>query len=73
MDDAGHQRRILVEHEGGQSSVVWNPGSETVKGFGDIPDAAWQDFACVEIGNVLDNTIVIPANEKHTLTQLLSL
>lgn len=73
IEDTGHQRRILIEHEGGQSSVVWNPGSETVKGFGDIPDTAWQDFACVEIGNVLDNAIVIPANEKHTLTQLLSM
>jgi len=73
IDDEGHHRHIQIAHQGAQSSVVWNPGSEIVKGFSDIPNTAWQDFACIEIGNVLDNRIQIPSHEKHTLTQILSL
>lgn len=73
IDDAGYQRKIRIEKHHSESSVVWNPGPEIVKGFDDIPDEAWPDFACVESGNVLDNAVTIPSGEKHTLTVIYSL
>lgn len=68
IEDQGHQRRIIVKKRNSQSSVVWNPGAEIVKGFADIDDQAWLEFVCVESGNVLDDVITIPAHSEHTLS-----
>ncbi|MEA3404839.1 MAG: D-hexose-6-phosphate mutarotase [Pseudomonadota bacterium] len=72
IHDQANHRKILIEKQQALSTVVWNPGSEIVKGFADIPDQAWSDFVCVEAGNVFDNVVVIPAGEKHTMTMMLS-
>jgi len=72
IHDQANHRNIIIEKQQALSTVVWNPGSEIVKGFADIPDQAWSDFVCVEAGNVFDNNVVIPAGEKHTLTMMLS-
>ncbi len=66
--DKENSRKILIEKRNSHSSVVWNPGPETVKGFSDIDDDAWREFACVESGNVLDNAISVPAHSKHNLS-----
>ncbi|WP_321325622.1 D-hexose-6-phosphate mutarotase [Thiomicrorhabdus sp.] len=66
--DADNLREILIEKRHSQSSVVWNPGPEIVKGFADIDDQAWLEFACVESGNVLDNTVSIPRDSEHLLS-----
>ncbi|NPA72237.1 MAG: D-hexose-6-phosphate mutarotase, partial [Gammaproteobacteria bacterium] len=55
-----------------QSAVVWNPGSEIVKDFSDIDNAAWPAFVCVESGNVFDNRVTIKAGEQHALHMKLS-
>ncbi|WP_028485657.1 D-hexose-6-phosphate mutarotase [Thiomicrorhabdus chilensis] len=72
LDDSGHQRRILIENRQTTSAVVWNPGPEIVKGFDDITDDGWLQFACVESGNVLNNAVIVPAEQKHTFSVMLS-
>lgn len=67
LDDSGHRRLIVIEKENSQSSIVWNPGPEIVKGFADINNDAWQEFACVESGNVWDEGVEIPPHKTHTL------
>jgi len=66
--DADNNREILIQKRNSQSSVVWNPGPEIVKGFADIDDQAWLEFACVESGNVLENFITLPAKAEHMLS-----
>ena len=58
---------VFALDSNGQSSVVWNPGPETVKGFADIDDAHWPQFLCVENGNMWDNAVTIAPNSSHTL------
>lgn len=70
--DEGLQRGVRIDSQHAASTVVWNPGSEIVKGFVDIPDDTWPQFACVESGNVLDNAVMVPSGEKHTLTVIYS-
>lgn len=65
VDDALN-RKIQIE-KNGASSIVWNPGSEIVKGFVDIADHAWCDFLCVEAGNVWDNSVSIASGEAQSL------
>ncbi|BBN60653.1 D-hexose-6-phosphate mutarotase [Hydrogenovibrio marinus] len=72
FEDVGLNRRIVIEKDSSLSSVVWNPGPEGVKAFGDMSDDAWQTMLCVESGNVLDNAVLIPSESKHTLTMILS-
>lgn len=66
--DADNNRQIVIEKRNSQSSVVWNPGPEIVKGFADIDDQAWLEFACVESGNVLDDFITLPSKAEHMLS-----
>lgn len=72
MQDVGNQRQIIIEKDNASSCVVWNPGSETVKGFADIKDEDWPTFACVEAGNVLDNVITLEAGQTHVFSMTLS-
>lgn len=66
--DSDNSREIKIEKRNSQSSVVWNPGPEIVKGFADIDDQAWLEFACVESGNVLDNVVNVPVYSEHFLS-----
>lgn len=68
IHDTENSRRIRIKSRNACSAVVWNPGPEIVKGFADIDDAAWKEFACVESGNVIDDFVTIPAGAKHTVS-----
>lgn len=68
IHDMDQHRRIRIRNRNAKSAVVWNPGAEIVKGFNDIDNGAWQDFACVESGNVLDDFVTINPGSKHTLS-----
>ncbi len=68
INDAGLLHDIcIVGKEGSMSSVVWNPGPETVKGFADIPNEQWTSFLCVESGNVFSDVIRLKPREAHRL------
>ena len=68
IEDRGNNRRIVINKRNSQSSVVWNPGPEIVKGFADINNDAWSKFVCVESGNVLEDAITVHAQSEHTLS-----
>jgi len=72
IEDAGNQRQIKIAKHASASSVVWNPGAEIVKGFGDIPDELWTKFVCVEAGNIFDNAVPIASGQKHSLMMQLA-
>ncbi|MCF6345698.1 MAG: D-hexose-6-phosphate mutarotase [Thiomicrorhabdus sp.] len=67
IEDVGFSRCILIRKQDSMSTVVWNPGSEIVKGFSDIPNEAWPRFLCVESGNVFDDVINVKAGDVHRL------
>lgn len=71
-DDLG-ARRIHIHTQGSQSVVVWNPGADTTRSMVDVPDAAWQDFLCVEATNAgRDDGVTLAPGGLHRLTQTLS-
>ena len=73
LDDSGNNRIICIEKQFSNSSIVWNPGPEIVKGFIDINNNAWQEFACIESGNVWDQGVEIAPHETHKLTVIYSI
>lgn len=68
VQDAHLGRRIFVEKDGSQSTVVWNPFPEKAKAQPDIGEANWPGFVCVESANCADNTVTLPAGETHRIT-----
>lgn len=72
INDKLNQRKIHIAKQQAESCVVWNPGPEIVKGFKDIPHDQWQQFVCVEAGNVFDNAVSIAPGESHCLSMQLS-
>lgn len=72
IEDERLSRHIFIHKQSSSSTVVWNPGSEIVKGFKDIPEESWPDFLCVESGNVFEDTVVLAPSERHELLLILS-
>ncbi|BBP47082.1 D-hexose-6-phosphate mutarotase [Thiosulfatimonas sediminis] len=64
---AGGKPALQIEASNAASSVLWNPGPETVKGFKDIHPDHWTQFVCIENGNIWDDAVTIAPEGKHRL------
>lgn len=71
--DSVWQRQFILRNQGTASAVVWNPGAEIVQGFADIENDAWPGMLCVEVGNVLQNAILLDSQSSHTMSMTLSM
>jgi hypothetical protein len=65
------QRSIVIDTQGSQSVVVWNPGSEGARKRADVPDDGWQDFLCIEAANTGPDVIALAPGKEHSLGQTL--
>ena len=72
LTDPAWKRRIVIDTQGSQSIVVWNPGSEGAQHMLDVPDAGWQDFFCIEAANAGPDVIDLLPGAEHQLAQTLS-
>lgn len=66
-------RSIIADKTGSKVTVVWNPFEEACKGMGDIPDADYKKFICIEAANAYDNIVELHSNHTHTTGILLGL
>jgi glucose-6-phosphate 1-epimerase len=65
-------RQIRTTKTNSFSTIVWNPWKQGALALADLGDAEWQQMACVEAGNILDDSIVLAPGGQHTLTATLS-
>lgn len=72
VDIQDQGRTIVMEKQNSASTIVWNPGEQGVKAFADMPDADYEVMVCVEAGNALQNSYVLPAGQSHSLKMWLS-
>jgi len=70
--DPGWQRQIVVQTQGSQSVVVWNPGSEGARRMADVPDDGWQAYFCIEAANAGPDVVALAPGAEHVLAQHLS-
>jgi glucose-6-phosphate 1-epimerase len=71
--DPAWQRRIVIDTQGSQSVVVWNPGREGASNMADVPNEGWRDFFCIEATNAGPDVITLAPGADHRLEQTLSI
>jgi glucose-6-phosphate 1-epimerase len=64
--DSALSRRIHIEKERSQTTIVWNPWADGAEAMADLGDA-WRQMACVEASNILANAITLNPGEEHTM------
>lgn len=67
IEDPASGRRIGVDKEGSDTTVVWNPWSNPPKPFEDLSPDEWEKFICVETCNVKDHTVTLPGEATHSM------
>ncbi len=60
-------RKLIIETEGSESTVLWNPGEALAKLRTDLEDHEYQEFVCVETANALVNRYTIKPGDMHQL------
>lgn len=73
LQDAPWQRQIIIQTEGSQSSVLWNPGKKGSAAFNDLAPEDYQHFICLETANIASDTRTLAANAQHTIAARYSL
>jgi len=64
-------RRLLIDTEGFDDAVVWNPGPG--HGLADLPAEDWRRFVCLELAQIEHRPVLDPGEEwvaRQTLTAL---
>jgi glucose-6-phosphate 1-epimerase len=67
VEDPALHRRIHIDKEGSQSTVVWNPWVERAREFADFGTDDYRRMICIEVGNALDNVVTIEPGAVHRL------
>jgi glucose-6-phosphate 1-epimerase len=65
-------RNIVLEQQGSNSLVVWNPWIEKAKKMIDMPDDGYKSMLCLETGNIGEDKKILQPNESHILEVLIS-
>jgi D-hexose-6-phosphate mutarotase len=68
IQDPRLARKILIEKQGSNSTVVWNPWIARSQQMPDFGNDEYQRMVCVEVGNVSSNEITLPPGRTSTLT-----
>jgi D-hexose-6-phosphate mutarotase len=65
-------RKILIEKQGSNSTVIWNPWIAKSQQMPDFGNDEYQRMVCIETGNVSSNEITLSPGRTSTLTIKLS-
>lgn len=65
IDD--QQRKIMIQKQGSQSTVVWNPWQAVAEKMGDLGKDGYRKMLCVESANAMEDSVLINAGEHYTL------
>jgi len=67
VDDPAASRRLRVEKESSNATVVWNPWIAKAKALSDFGDDEWPAMLCVESADVGESAVTLRPGEVHTL------
>jgi glucose-6-phosphate 1-epimerase len=67
VEDPAGNRRLIVEKQGSDVTVVWNPWIATAKALPDFGDDEWRQMLCVETANAADHPVRLAPGDRHLL------
>lgn len=68
INDPVMQRRIRIEKQGSQSTIVWNPWIEKANQMGDLGPNGYLKMICVESANAAEDVVNIAPGKEHCLS-----
>jgi len=71
VEDPAPGRRLVVEKQGSEVTVVWNPWVAMAKTMADLGDDEWRGMLCIETANAADHAVTLESGERHLLRTLL--
>lgn len=72
VDDPTLGRRLLVDKEGSDCTVLWNPGPEMARALSDLGEDEWRSMLCVETANAADNAVHLAPGQRHVMRTRIS-
>lgn len=72
VEDASLGRRIQIEKQGSNSTVVWNPWIDKSRAMADFGDDEWPGMVCVETGNIGPNAVLLNASATHIMQAVIT-
>jgi D-hexose-6-phosphate mutarotase len=72
LTDPSLDRKILIEKQNSNTTVVWNPWAETAKAFADMGDHDYKTMVCVEAANAYNEIISLEPGKTFSLSTTLS-
>jgi glucose-6-phosphate 1-epimerase len=67
VEDPAGNRRLIVEKQGSDVTVVWNPWIAKAKALADFGDDEWRRMLCVETANAADHAVRLAPGDRHLL------
>jgi len=71
VEDPAPGRRLVVEKQGSEVTVVWNPWVAMAKTMADLGDDEWRGMLCIETANAADHAVHLGPGERHVLRAVL--
>lgn len=68
LHDPRLARKIVIEKQGSNSTVVWNPWIARSQQMPDFGNDEYQRMVCIETGNVSSNQLTLPPGRSSTLS-----
>lgn len=65
-------RRITVEKDGSDTTVVWNPWVAKAAAMADFGDDEWPGMVCIETANAFENSVTLAPGARHKMTVRIS-
>jgi D-hexose-6-phosphate mutarotase len=70
-DEAG--RSVLIEKDGSETTVVWNPWIDKAQALPDFGDDEWRRMVCVEVSNIGAAAVRLGPGASHTMAAIVGL
>jgi glucose-6-phosphate 1-epimerase len=67
VDDPVGRRRLVVEKEGSDTTVVWNPWATKARALSDLGADEWPGMVCIETANAADNRVTLAPGGCHRM------
>ncbi|MCX7885861.1 MAG: D-hexose-6-phosphate mutarotase [Verrucomicrobiae bacterium] len=72
VHDPALGRKLIVEKDGSDATVVWNPWEAGAKAMPDFGDEEWRYMLCIETANCKQHAVTLAPGKSHRMTAVIS-